>query len=242
MNILLLGMLGWGVGAFVNGIVGFGAALVAMPILAFGIDMTLAVPCAGLIVLALNFQMVWNYRRHLSFGGLGPLLAGALPGAFIGAFMLRSLSESGLRLGLGVLLVGYGAWGLLARRAERRELGRPWAVLTGLLSTSFGTAYGINGPPLAVYLSFRGGGQQETKAALGAFFIVSGFFVVGAQAAAGVLSLKAFQLFAASLPALLLGGWAGMRLSRGINDKSFQSGLYLMLLLMGANMLRLAIL
>jgi len=242
MQELLLAMLGWGVGAFVNGIVGFGAALVAMPILAFGIDMTLAVPCAGLLVLVLNFQMVWNYRRHLALGGMGPLLAGALPGALAGAYMLRFMSESALRLGLGAVLIGYGLWGLLARRAERRELGKPWAVLTGLLSTSFGTAYGINGPPLAVYLSFRGGGQQETKAALGAFFIVSGVFVVVAQALAGVYSMHVAKLAAVSVPAMLLGGWAGMRLSNGIGDAHFQAGLYLMLLVMGANMLRLGLL
>jgi len=114
-------------------------------------------------------------------------------------------------------------------------------MLAGFLSTSFGTAYGINGPPLAVYLSFRGGSQNETKAALGVFFIVSGLFVVAAQALAGAHSLQAVMLFATALPAVLLGGWAGMRLSAGVNDANFHAALHIMLLLMGANMVRMAL-
>ena len=54
------------------------------------------------------------------------------------------------------------------------------SMLAGFLSTSLGTAFGFNGPPLAVYLSLRGGSQQQIKAALGAFFIVSGLFIVAA--------------------------------------------------------------
>jgi uncharacterized protein len=241
MQVFMLAMAGWALGGFVNGIVGFGAALVAMPVLAFGMDMTLAVPCAGLMVLALNVQMAWNYRRHLVCLGLGPLLIGALPGALAGALLLLYVSESGLRLGLGLLLAAYGLWGMLSRRLRRRDLGPVWAMLAGFLSTSFGTAYGINGPPLAVYLAARGGAQNETKAALGVFFIVSGVFVVAAQALAGAHSIRALQLFAVGLPAVLLGGWAGMRLSAGLNDAHFHAGLNLMLLLMGANMVRLAL-
>jgi len=87
----------------------------------------------------------------------------------------------------------------------------------------------------------RGGTQSETKAALGVFFIVSGLFIVAAQALAGVHSVQAVILFAAALPAVLLGGWAGIRFLAGVNDVKFHRTLHTMLLLMGANMLRLSI-
>jgi len=161
--------------------------------------------------------------------------------ALAGALLLLYVSESGLRLGLGLLLLAYGLWGLCSRRLQRRDAHAVWGMLAGFLSTSFGTAYGINGPPLAVYLSFRGGSQNETKAALGVFFIVSGLFVVAAQALAGAHSLQAVMLFATALPAVLLGGWAGMRLSAGVNDANFHAALHIMLLLMGANMVRMAL-
>lgn len=147
MSGIILAMVGWGLGGFFNGIAGFGAALVAMPILACGIDMAIAVPCAGLMVLALNVQMAWSYRRHLVTTGIRPLLVGALPGALAGALLLRFVSESGLRLGLGLLLLCYGLWGLYSRRLHRRDVHAVWGMLAGFFSTSFGTAYGINAPP-----------------------------------------------------------------------------------------------
>ena len=73
MHVFILAMIGWALGGFFNGIVGFGAALVAMPILACGIDMALAVPCTGLMVLAISVQMAWHYRSHLVCTGLGPV-------------------------------------------------------------------------------------------------------------------------------------------------------------------------
>ncbi len=236
---LLIAMLGWWLGGFINNIVGFGAALVALPVVALGNDMAVAVPSSGLIVLALNVQMAWNYRRHLGEGiGVGPLIAGGLPGALIGVLMLRHIPDAGLRLGLGVLLMAYALWGLLCAKPGRRPLHRVWGGVAGFFSTSLGTAYGINGPSLAIYLSFRGGTPQETKAALGVFFIVSGTIIVAAQTLAGVQSTETLLQFAASLPSVILGGWAGIALSRRLPDGNLHGALFLMLLVMGANLAR----
>lgn len=109
-------------------------------------------------------------------------------------------------------------------------------MLAGFLSTSLGTAFGFNGPPLAVYLSLRGGTQQQIKAALGAFFIVSGLFIVAAHALAGLYSMRTLWLYIAALPSVSIGAWAGMRVSGRLPDLSFQRVLFLMILIMGMNM------
>ncbi len=232
----LITMCGWLLGGFVNGIVGFGAALVAMPIVASGLDMSLAVSTCGLVVLSLNLQMAWNYRAHLDSSGIRALVLGGLPGAVCGVLILKNVPESGLKLGLGALLVVYSLWGLSGTQVNKRKLAAPWGMMAGFLSTSLGTAFGFNGPPLAVYLSLRGGTQQQIKAALGAFFIVSGLFIVAAHSLAGLYSMQTFWLLAAALPAVCLGAWAGMRVSGSLRDLSFQRVLFIMILVMGLNM------
>ena len=227
---------GWLLGGFVNGIVGFGAALVAMPIVASGLDMPLAVSTCGLVVLSLNVQMAWNYRRDLDSCGIRALFLGGLPGAVCGVLILKNVPESGLKFGLGALLVVYSLWGLSGTRVNKRKLATPWGMLAGFLSTGLGTAFGFNGPPLAVYLSLRGGTQQQIKAALGAFFIVSGLFIVAAHALAGLYSMHALWLYIAALPSVSIGAWAGMRVSGRLKDLSFQRVLFLMILVMGLSM------
>ncbi|MBZ2171424.1 sulfite exporter TauE/SafE family protein [Nitratidesulfovibrio sp. SRB-5] len=238
---LLIAMLGWWLGGFINNIVGFGAALVALPVVALGNDMAVAVPGSALIVLALNVQMAWNYRHHLEGGiGVWPLILGGLPGALVGVLLLRHIPDAGLRLGLGGLLVAYALWGLLCAKPHRRALHGVWGAVAGFFSTSLGTAYGINGPSLAIYLSFRGGTPQQTKAALGVFFIASGTIIVVAQILAGVQSAETVLQFAASLPSVMLGGWAGIALSRRLPDGNLHGALFVMLLVMGANLIRQA--
>jgi uncharacterized membrane protein YfcA len=218
---LLYTLAGWAIGGFANGIAGFGAAMVAMPIVTSGMDMRQAVPTCGLMVLALNVQMAWSYREHLTPSSLGPLILGCLPGAALG----------------GLLLVAYALWGLLAARPRPRRLAAGWAALTGVLSASLGTAFGFNGPPLAVYLSLRGGTQSQIKAALGAFFIASSFCIVAGHALTGLHSPRTLTLAAAALPAAAMGGWLGIRASGRFRENSFRRILFLMIFAMGLTML-----
>jgi uncharacterized membrane protein YfcA len=235
-TLYLITMFGWLLGGFVNGIVGFGAALVAMPIVASGLDMPLAVSTCGLVVLSLNLQMAWNYRSELDSSGIKAVILGGIPGAFCGLLILKNIPESGLKIGLGALLVVYSLWGLSGTQVNKRKLATSWGMLAGFLSTGLGTAFGFNGPPLAVYLSLRGGTQQQIKAALGAFFIVSGLFIVAAHALSGLYSAQTFWLVAAALPAVWLGAWGGIRVSGRLKDLSFQRVLFIMILIMGLNM------
>lgn len=236
MSGVVLVMAGWGLGGFVNGSLGFGAALVAMPLVALGNDMAVALPAASLLILALNIQMAWNYRRQIAKGPARLMLAGAVPGAATGLVLLRLVPESGLKLGLGLLLLGCAGWGLVSGRLRRGDIGAAWGVLAGFLSTCFGTAFGINGPPPAAYLSLRGGSQGETKGALGFFFVWSTGCIVAAQALAGMFTLRAVALAGAGLPIMLACCLCGMRLSARLGTTAFHRGMSLLLLVMGAKL------
>jgi uncharacterized membrane protein YfcA len=234
---MLITVIGWWLGGFVNGIAGFGAALVAMPIVATGLDMPLALTSCTMVVLALNVQMFWIYRRHLDGSGFRGILAGGVPGAVAGILMLRHLPEAGLKSGLGALLVAYSIWGLCWTVPKPASLAGRWAVLAGFLSTSLGAAFGINGPSLAAYLAARGGTPQEFKAALGAFFIASCALIMLAHGAAGMYTARSASLFAMALPSVLFGGWVGLRASGGVPERHFRILVYSMLIIAGAKML-----
>lgn len=237
MHGIVWAMAGWGLGGFVNGYMGFGAALMAMPVMALGNDMAASLPTASLLILALNIQMAWRYRRHIARTPARLMLAGAVPGAATGFVLLRSVSESGLKAGLGLLLLACAGWGLCAGRTRRDGLAPVWGVLAGFLSTCFGTAFGINGPPPAAYMALRGGSQCETKGALGFFFIWSTMCIVAAQALAGMFTLRAVALAGAGLPAMLACALCGMKLSARLDARAFHRAMSALLFVMGGNML-----
>lgn len=238
MHGVLGAVLGWALGGFLNGIAGFGGALVALPIVALSNDMRLTAGSTALVVLGLSMQQAYCYRQKASLAGAGPVLLGALPGVAAGALLLHWGSEAALRTGLGALLLAYGISGPWISRRRSWTPAPSWGALAGFFSTCLGTAYGINGPPLAIFLSLKGGGQAETKGTLGVFFIISGTLIVITQALTGMDSRQTLLLFAASLPSTLAGAWLGIRVSTRLNDKAFQVCLYAVLMLLGANLIR----
>ena len=66
---ILMFALGWMMGGFTMGLAGFGAGLVAMPLVAPYVDLSVAVPAATLIGLPLGFQVSWRYRAAVPWGG-----------------------------------------------------------------------------------------------------------------------------------------------------------------------------
>jgi len=89
MEHLLFVALCWGIGGFINGIAGFGAALIAMPLVTSMVPLRLAVPSCTILGVALCIQMVWTYRKHIDFERLKPIYVGTVPGAFVGITMMQ---------------------------------------------------------------------------------------------------------------------------------------------------------
>jgi len=237
MESLLVIALGWAAGGFVNGLAGFGAALVAMPLVAAHMDMVTAVPSCGLIVLALNVQMFWTFRRYLLWTRIRLILLGAVPGAALGVTVLRSLPEGALKVGMAVFIMAYAAWGLCCENGAERTLAQGWGLLAGLLSALFGTAFGFNGPPIVAYVAMTGWDKNSCKAVLGAGFIGTAVTMVGAQAAAGLYTGRAVLVALAAIPAVIVGGWLGVRVAARLGEQSYRNLVYILLLVMGASIL-----
>ena len=241
METYLMVALGWAVGGFINGVAGFGAAMVAMPLVTPYIDMTVAVPACTLIVLVLNLQMGWSYRRALAWGRLKSLFLGAVPGAILGVTLLRGVNEHALKAGMGAFILLYALWGLCLGGAVQWRISQRWGYLAGFLSTAFGTAFGFNGPPLVVYTALTGWSRDAVKGVLGACFIGTGLIMVSAQVATGLQTWHSFTLFLVSAPAVVIGGRIGIRISEGVGEFSYRKIVFCMMLLMGGAILRGAV-
>lgn len=112
MEIYALAAFCWGIGGIINGVTGFGLALVAMPLFSQYVDLIYVVPACTLIAISMNIQLSWTYRHSTDWAGLRPLIIGAFPGAIIGATVLSRMSEPGIKLLMGILLLGYSLWSL----------------------------------------------------------------------------------------------------------------------------------
>ncbi len=130
----------------VQGAVGFGAALLAAPLLIL-IEPDL-VPGPMLVVgFTLNLLMLWRERQGASVHDIAWATAGRLPGNVLGAVTLLVISTQSLEAVFGVLTlaaVGLSAWGYHFRPTAVSLVG------AGMLSGFMGTTISVGGPAMAL--------------------------------------------------------------------------------------------
>lgn len=227
--------LGWFAGGFINGMAGFGAAMVAMPLVTPFVDFSVAVPSCTLIVLTLNFQVGWTFRKHIQYQYLKGIFYGALPGVILSVFILAAISENYLKAAMGAFIAAYALWSLFYEKEKQGSIHPAWGYVSGVLSSSLGMAFGFNGPPLAAYVAYCGCPAKSVKGILGAGFIITGIFIVLAKAVTGQVTQAVLLTYAAATPAVIVGSKLGILLSSRLTENSFRKLLFVALAAMGLN-------
>ncbi len=217
---------------FIQGLTGFGSALVAIPLLSFIFDIKTAVPLCMLNGVVITTYMALTLRRHLDPTKILPLLIGSLPGILAGVYLLKNSDESLLRHGIGVLLTGYSLYNLIARPVTFHP-GRSWGYVAGFLTGAIGAAISAGGPPAIIYSTLTTWTKDEIKATLTGFFLVNGYITASMHAITGMTTLATVKIFAVTMVFVLAGTITGSKASGWINRSTYLKIIYLFLAGMG---------
>ncbi|MET8761582.1 sulfite exporter TauE/SafE family protein [Lentzea sp. NPDC004782] len=186
-------------GGLLQGLIGFGLALIAVPLIAL-LDPTL-LPVPVLMVATAHASMsLAREFGHVDWRGVGWAMLGRLPGTAVGIWIVDALDPKGFGLVVGGSVLGCVLLSITAWRPQPR----PRSLVTaGFASGSFGTATSVGGPMVALLYQNQTGPQ--VRATLAAFFVLgSGVSVLGLVAAGHV---TAHQLWTglALIPFLVAG-------------------------------------
>lgn len=153
------------VATLIRSALGFGEALVAVPLLALRLPVTIAAPLAVVISVIVAAVVVVQDWRHVLLRSAAGLIFSSLPGIPVGVLLLARGNEHVVRSILGALIIGFSLYSLAGKNIPRlHDDHYGWLVACGFLSGVLGGAYGMNGPPLAMYGAFRGWSPQRFRA------------------------------------------------------------------------------
>jgi uncharacterized protein len=187
------------VGALVQGSVGFGANIVAVPVIAVlepdALPATLA-----LVVIPLVVVMVVRERHAVDRRGATWITIGRLPGTVLGAWVVAVISPDTLSvlLGVGVLLAV-----VMSTLTPTIPVNEVTATTAGFASGAMGTATSIGGPPLALLYQHHEG--PVLRATLAVAFAVGTVLSLVGLAIAGAIEPWHLALAGALVPGLLTG-------------------------------------
>lgn len=217
---LIAGVTSVTVGGVIQGSVGIGLGLVAVPVLGFFIPDALP----QVIVLAsipLMTAMVWHERHEFDLASVRWLVLGRFVGAAPAFVVLALVSDRALQMVIGVstlLLVP-----MMAVRTVRIRVTGGSQFTAGALSGFTGTATGIGGATIALlYAHHRAETIRPTLALvmlLGSFVSMTGYGITGR------LTLSDVGLAAALILPILVGLAIGLRVRSRLQGEGFRRAL-----------------
>jgi uncharacterized membrane protein YfcA len=224
------------VGIVTQSMIGFGVALISMPLLIRILSPTEAAAFMALLGLPLQILILRRYRQSLNIRPLWRVLVGSLIGIPVGIFLIAQLDPNTVLGLLGILLIVYALYSLFNLRPPR--INRPeWGFGYGFFSGVFGGAYNTAGPPLVIYGTALGWTSQQFKANMQILFLIGNLVVITVHIASGHVDTRVMQNLLVSLPVLLVGTSLGFWLSHRVNEALFRKLVLFALLLIGIRLL-----
>ncbi len=223
------------VAASFQGTVGLGFAMISVPVLSL-IHPSLAPVPQLLIALPLTFSMAWRERHAIDLRGFWWLIAGRIPGAFIGLALLAVASQRILDVFIAfVVLAAVAAIGrgLHVRRTPGTK------VAAGIASGVSGLVASIGGPPVAlVYSSEDSDTIRSTLAVVFSFgMLTSAMF----RYFSGNASWMDIRVSVVLLPAVAVGYFISQKLVDRIDKKQVRAAILVVSGLAAAGLLMRAV-
>ena len=220
------------IGALTRATLGFGDALVAMPLLALVISMQIATPLVAFLGIVIATTMLILNWQKVDLQAAWRLIVSSLAGIPLGLFFLKNVPEVYVKSLLGVILILFGLYNLVKPDLPVVK-SKLLAFFMGFLGGVLGGAYNTNGPPVIIYGSISKWPPDRFRATLQSYFMPTALFIFIGHGLSGLWSNAVLKLFLYSFPLILLAILIGTILSKRITKGTFDRFIYAALIIMG---------
>ena len=218
--------------AFMRAAVGFGEALLALPLLSMIMSISTASPVVTLAGVTMSLSLLVVNRESVDFPSARRLIVASLLGIPFGVVLLHMAPERVVKGVLGLGLVGYGVYNLLTPgvpAVHHEKYAWPFGFLAGVL----GGAYNTSGPPVVIYGTLRRWSPDHFRATLQCYFLCIYVATLVSHGVARLLTPVVFELFLWALPGIGLGLYVGGKVHRRIPRPVFRRVIFGLLVVIG---------
>lgn len=205
------------IATLVRSVLGFGEALFAVPLLALLLPLQVTAPLAVLLSVTIAGVIIVQDWQKIHLRSTGWLVFATIFGIPLGLLLLTSSHQRMAKVTLAILLLAFSAYSVWGRKPlELKTDNLLWLFGCGFFAGILGGAYGMNGPPLAIYGAMRRWSPQHFRATLQGYFLPASILGMVGYWLAGlwVPAVTRYYLISlpAAVPAILLGRLVNHRL------------------------------
>jgi uncharacterized protein len=208
----------------------FGGALIALPLLAFMLDVKVATPLMTILSTVIAVLVLITKWRDIHLQHAWRLIGAACVGIPIGIGFLTNVDVQRVKLVLALTVIVFTLLNMFPIKQLR--LRKRWpALIFGFISGVFGGAYNLSGPPIVLYGTLSGWDPATFRATIQSYALWTNLFALAGYAVTGHLTAEVLRYVFYALPVLGLAIYLGNWLHRVIPSQQYL--LYVRLLLLG---------
>lgn len=220
-------------GYTIYGLTGFGASIVAIPLLAQVISLKTAVPLMLLMDLVAGAFMGVRNQRDVARNELKIMFAWMVVGMAVGVTLLVKAPENWLLILLGLFALTQSARNLIFK-PRTDPISALWGGIYGTVGGVFTSLFGTGGPIYAIYLARRVHEESRRRATLAMLIWISSFARLILFLAAGLLLSNELWMLALVTVAFSLAGiWTGSHIRKKLSHVHLNQVMWLVVGLAG---------
>ena len=203
----------------VRGVAGFGSALIAVPLLALTLPLTIVVPLVVFLDYLGSASQGINNRESIKWSEILPLLPFTLIGVAVSLYIMDSVRPEMLSVALGGFIMIFAVYQLLPV-----QLGKAKKIISapsGFFGGFVGTLFGTGGPFYVIYLNLRHLDKGAFRATFATIFLIDGALRLVGYAVKGFYTMEMLAYLAMAVPVAGLGLFFGGRIHTALGRDVF---------------------
>ncbi len=225
-------------GYALRGATGFGAGVVAIPLLLLALPLTVVIPVITTLGIAASLVQSVQEFRYVDWRVLRGLALPTAVGVGVGLWLFAAIDQQLLLQAFGAFIIAYGSWSLLPRRPAvhlpRVALAGAAGVSGGLVATLFG---GMAGPFYVIYLRALQLDKRRFRASMSSVLLCLGLVRIAGYGGLGFYDRRAVTALLLFAPVVVLAMFAGDRWHARLDEELFEKTVAALLVLSGCALL-----
>ncbi|MDA1116825.1 MAG: sulfite exporter TauE/SafE family protein [Proteobacteria bacterium] len=221
-----------------RGATGFGAGVVAIPLLALVMPLTVVIPVVTTLGIVASFGQSVQEFRHVDWHALRGLALPSAIGLALGLWLFASLDHALLLKAFAAFIIAFGLWSFLPRapaaKLPPRSLAAAAGGAGGLVATLFG---GMAGPFYAIYLRALALDKRRFRASISSVLLCLGLVRAAGYGSLGFYDRRALAALLLFAPVMALAMLAGDHWHARLDQARFERVVATLLVISGAALL-----
>ena len=231
------------VSTFIHSTLGFGQALIAMPLLALVVELNTATPLVAFVLMTIAAVILLRNWRIVDLNAAWRLVLSSCFGIPVGLFLLKDVPEDLMQVFLGIVVILFSLYNLANRHLKIIDLrrvggGSMLAYLFGFVAGVLGAAYNTSGVVITVYATLRDWAPDRFRSTLQSYFVCTGLLILAGHGLAGLWTPEVLKFYVTAVPLILVAIFLGGKLHRFIPQGQFDGYVNVGLLVLGLLLFR----